>query len=281
MSGRALAPIALSPEHVAELREAKQALEGPRFAIQVVNLIGVPIEQGITHLPANWREKILSISHAALERAADIALWSVDPSRPRPANELLHKLAVTGTGAVGGAFGLTALALELPVSTTVMLRSIADIARAEGEDLRSPDSKLACLTVFALGGRSGSDDASESAYYVARMSLASAVSEAAHHLMSKHALKGAAPPLHRSDPTNRRPIQPAGVGKSRSAGGAGHRRRWRRGPELVVHQPLSADGKRSLHDPQTRTAVFAGAARIQLPRTLTDRDGASHGANSI
>lgn len=195
MSGRALAPAALSPEHVAELREAKQALEGPRFAIQVANLIGVPIEQGITHLPANWRERILSISHAALERAADIALWSVDPSRPRPANELLHKLAVTGTGAVGGAFGLAALALELPVSTTVMLRSIADIARAEGEDLRSPDSKLACLTVFALGGRSGSDDASESAYYVARMSLASAVSEATHHLMSKHALKGAAPPL--------------------------------------------------------------------------------------
>ena len=87
---------------------------------------------------------------------------------PRSASELLHKLAVTGTGAAGGAFGVSALALELPLSTTVMLRSIADIARAEGEDLRAPDAKLACLSVFALGGRATSDDATESAYYVAR-----------------------------------------------------------------------------------------------------------------
>ena len=76
-----------------------------------------------------------------------------------------------------------------------MLRSIADIARAEGEDLRSADAKVACLAVFALGGRNPSDDASESAYYIARVSLANAVSEAAHHLVSKHAIKGAAPPL--------------------------------------------------------------------------------------
>jgi hypothetical protein len=105
-----------------------------------------------------------------------------------------HKLAVT-TRRAGGAFGVSALALELPFSTTVMPRSIADIARAEGEDLRTPDAKVACLAVFALGGRAASDDASESAYYIARVSLANAVSEAAHHLVSKHAIKGAAPPL--------------------------------------------------------------------------------------
>lgn len=195
MSGRAVAPVDVAPEHLLELRDAKNALEGPRFAIQVVNLLGVPIERGIAHLPANWRAKILAISHTALERAADIALRSIDPSGPRPANDLLHKLAVTGTGAAGGAFGVSALAVELPVSTTVMLRSIADIARAEGEDLRSAEAKLACLTVFALGGRSGSDDAAEPAYYVTRVSLANAVSEAANHLASKHAFKGAAPPL--------------------------------------------------------------------------------------
>ena len=38
------------------------------------------------------------------------------------------------SGAAGGAFGLASLPVELPVSTTIMLRSIADIARAEGED---------------------------------------------------------------------------------------------------------------------------------------------------
>jgi len=195
VSDRALVQIDLTAEHFVELRHAKEALESPRFAIQVVNFIGVPVEQGIAHLPPNWRDKILSISRAALERAADIALWSVDPTSPRKANDLLHKLVVTGTGAAGGAFGLSALALELPLSTTVMLRSIADIARAEGEDLRTTDAKLACLSVFALGGRAPSDDQTESAYYIARLSLANAISEAAHHLMSKNAVKGAAPQL--------------------------------------------------------------------------------------
>jgi hypothetical protein len=194
VTGQAVVRVDLTPEHLLELRGAKELLESPRFAVQAVNFIGVPIEQGINHLPANWREKILDISHAALEKAAQVALWSVDPA-PRSASELLHKLAVTTTGAAGGAFGVSALALELPLSTTVMLRSIADIARAEGEDLRAPDAKVACLAVFALGGRATSDDASDSAYYIARFSLANAVSEAAHHLMSKHALKGAAPPL--------------------------------------------------------------------------------------
>jgi hypothetical protein len=195
VSGHALVPTDLSTEHLLELRGAKALLESPRFAIRAANVIGAPLERGIARLPAGWRDSILSASRAALDRAADVALWSVDASRRRRANELLHKVAVAGTGAVGGAFGLSALALELPLSTTVMLRSIADIANAEGEDLRAPDAKLACLSVFTLGGRTASDDAGDSAYYIARVSLARAVSEAAQHLMSKHTVKGGAPPL--------------------------------------------------------------------------------------
>jgi hypothetical protein len=42
---------------------------------------------------------------------------------------------VATTGGVGGLFGLPALAIELPISTTIMLRSIADIARSEDEDI--------------------------------------------------------------------------------------------------------------------------------------------------
>jgi hypothetical protein len=43
-----------------------------------------------------------------------------------------------------------------------MLRSIAEIARNEGEDPSDPESALSCIQVFALGGRAGSADASES-----------------------------------------------------------------------------------------------------------------------
>ena len=74
---------------------------------------------------------------------------------------------------------MVALPLELPVSTIIMLRSIADIAQNEGEDLSEPEAALSCMQVFALGGRAGSDDASESGYFAVRGVLAMSVTEAA------------------------------------------------------------------------------------------------------
>lgn len=54
-----------------------------------------------------------------------------------------HKILVTATGAGGGAFGLSSLALELPISTTIILRSIADIARSEGEQIKNENNTKA------------------------------------------------------------------------------------------------------------------------------------------
>jgi len=76
-----------------------------------------------------------------------------------------HKLAVAASGGIGGFFGLPAVAVELPISTTIMLRSIADIARSEGEIISNTESQLACIEVFALGGSNKSDNASESGYF--------------------------------------------------------------------------------------------------------------------
>ncbi|WBY01546.1 EcsC family protein [Ramlibacter tataouinensis] len=39
------------------------------------------------------------------------------------------------------------------------------MARASGEDLPEPETKLACLQVFALGGTSRSDDGAETGYF--------------------------------------------------------------------------------------------------------------------
>jgi len=101
-------------------------------------------------------------------------------------------MAVTATGAGGGAFGLPALAVELPVSTTIMLRSIADIARSENEDLRSPAAKIACLEVFALGGRSSRDDATDTGYFTIRAALAKTITEAAEYVAERGlAMEGA------------------------------------------------------------------------------------------
>jgi EcsC protein family len=189
------AALELAPHHRRELADAKALLERPRIGIQVVDLLGIPIERGFAHLPDQWQQRIHSITRGALEKAVDVALSTLDATQIRPASAWLHTLAATGAGAASGAMGLGALAVELPVTTTVMLRSIADIARAEGEDLSTTDARLACLAVFALGGRSANDDTTESSYYVARIGLANAVREAAQHLATKQIAKGATSPL--------------------------------------------------------------------------------------
>jgi hypothetical protein len=78
-----------------------------------------------------------------------------------------------------------------------MLRSIADIARSEGEDLRAAESKLACLEVFALGGRSSTGNATESGYFAVRTALATAVSEAAQYISERGLAKEGAPVIAR------------------------------------------------------------------------------------
>ena len=81
------------------------------------------------------------------------------------------------------------LAIELPVSTTIMLRSIADIAQSQEHTLSDMETRLACLEVFSLGSSKNSeDDASESAYFAARATLAfemRAALQSVSHMSSK------------------------------------------------------------------------------------------------
>ena len=133
----------------------------------------------------------------SIATALDVALLTMDQRRaPAPANRW-HKLAVGATGAAGGVFGLPALTLELPLSTAIMLRSIADIARSQGENLELAQARLECLQVLALGGRSSSDDAGETAYFTARAAMAKAVSEALQHLAAGGLTQKGAPALVR------------------------------------------------------------------------------------
>jgi hypothetical protein len=87
--------------------------------------------------------------------------------------------------------------VELPITTTIMLRSIADVALSEGESISSSDTKMACLEVFALGGSSKEDDAAESGYFAVRTALAQSVSKAAEHVAGKGLAEKGAPPLVR------------------------------------------------------------------------------------
>jgi len=152
----------------ADLQRAVGLLESPTLTAKMANLIGSPLEFAVKKLPQSVSRRIHGAVEAALFKSAQAALWSMDNTPGKAASTRWHKLAAATTGALGGAFGFTALFLELPVSTTIMMRSVADVARSEGFDLSEMGTRHACLEVFALGGNSGQDDASETGYYITR-----------------------------------------------------------------------------------------------------------------
>ena len=185
-----------SGEHVSELKKAKFLLENPSVVARFAHTLANPIEKGMEILPADAKEKIQVIAARSLKIALNTALRTMSDSR-QSASNLAHKAATALSGAAGGAFGLAGLAVELPVSTTIMLRSIADIARSEGERLNTKEAQIACLEVFALGGRASNDDAAESGYFGIRAALAGAVSEALKHIATQNAFDKSSPALIR------------------------------------------------------------------------------------
>jgi hypothetical protein len=190
--------MALSRSDLEDLRQAKMLLENPGLAAKLSSMLGSPVEKGMKMLPAKVQKGIHAATEAALMKALDVAVRSLGTKRPRAASDRMHRIGAATSGAIGGAFGLAAIGIELPVSTTLILRSIADIAAVEGEDPRHIDTKLACLSVFALGStRDKSDNAAESGYFAARSALATAVTEASKYLAEKGLGKSGAPALVR------------------------------------------------------------------------------------
>ena len=182
----------LSPQDLEALRGAVHSLEHPGLAARLTNLVGTPVELVGRVLPASASQLIASATSKGLEVALNLALRTMERT-PHAASQFLHKALATASGAAGGAFGLASLPIELPVSTVIMLRSIADIARSEGEDLSDPETALSCVQVFALGGRSGSTDASDSGYFAIRGMLAASIREAARFIADRGVVEQGAP----------------------------------------------------------------------------------------
>src|SRR5687767_15540655 len=134
--------MSLTHEDLAELKAAKHLLEHPGIAAKLTSAVGSPMEKGLKMLPGPVQRGVNKATEAALLKALEVAVSSLGAraAGSRSASwDKLHKLAAAASGAAGGAFGIAALAWELPVSTTLMLRSIADIAGAQGHDPRHLD----------------------------------------------------------------------------------------------------------------------------------------------
>jgi len=192
---RDLSAVSFSDPDREALAAAVQRLESPSLVGRLAALAGKPVGLIQSALPATASTAVANLAKRALERALDVALFSLQ-NRSIIGGRTLHSGLACASGAIGGAFGLTALAVELPVSTTIMLRAIAAIAQEEGEDLADPRTGLACLEVFALGGPRDEDSA-EADYFVVRAMLARGLVEVADFAIDKGAIGESAPVLVR------------------------------------------------------------------------------------
>jgi hypothetical protein len=178
-----------------DLRLAKIKLETNNLVAQIADLVSKPTQALLKRLPKQWNAVIGKATQAALFKGLEFVILTLGNKQPKASRDRLHKVLVTTSGMIGGAAGLTTSLLELPVSTCLVLRSIADIARSEGHDITRPEIKLACLEVLALSGKSNEDEVLGEGYWAIRSFLAKSVSEAAAYLTEKGLIEEGAPPL--------------------------------------------------------------------------------------
>jgi hypothetical protein len=206
----------LNQDEISFIQEAARFLDHPGFAIHAMNLLGQPLDALQQKLPEPLREKIGELVNKLLQTTLMAAIQTVNPkNKLHPTwNEglegtrisgRLHTATVAVTGAVGGLFGLLALPIELPISTTMMLRGISDVAARWGMDLEDPEVQLQCLYVFTLGSLENTeDDNVDSKYLGSRLAFDQMVRAASTYVAKQSAKEvlrafdtGAAPALMR------------------------------------------------------------------------------------
>lgn len=183
-------------EDMQELAEAVRLLERTSLAARFTRMVGDRLSGASLFVPAAGRRIVAKAVEMALHSAMKVAIRSLGKNRAAR-SPAYHKSLASVSGAAGGVIGIAALPVELPVSTVLILRAIADTARANGEDLTDPATAMACMEVFAMGGRNPDDDLIDSSYFAVRTILAKTVSDAAKYVAAQSAAKDSAPILVR------------------------------------------------------------------------------------
>lgn len=182
-----------------ELREAKRILEHHGIADRLTELVGAPVTASLKMLPDSAEKAVYAAIEKSLTVALEVALKTLgnDPMESSKPRLFTHKLLAGITGAAGGALGGATIAAELPVSTVLILRSVADIARSQGEDLSDINTRLACLEVFALdpGKQAKVADDTEFGYFAVRAAMAKQIRDASQYVLKNGMANPTAPPL--------------------------------------------------------------------------------------
>jgi hypothetical protein len=192
MNGQtALAP-SIAPADHAALKNAVKYLEGRNFAAKLADYAGVPVNRVLGVLPKAVNKQLSGLVRSAVMKGLEVAVDTLDDKPPRSPAMGFSSFLAGVTGGVSGLFGFGALAFELPLTTTLMLRAIAEIAQHQGEDLSTLESRLACLEVFAYGAKR-TDENLDVGYYAARTLISKYTHDIAALALERGAIDASAP----------------------------------------------------------------------------------------
>lgn len=182
----------MKKEDIDFLKEAYEFLENPSFITKVTDYLGKPIQIALDKLPKKAKDTVAKVSEIALRKSLQMAhstTWELEKhteldsiKKQSNLNRWGHNTATAITGAVGGFFGEAGITIELPITTTIIMRSILTQGQSFGE--YSKEELIAnAIYVFSLGSnKSTDDDEMDSAYYTSRVAMDSLIKQAAEYL---------------------------------------------------------------------------------------------------
>jgi len=168
----------LAPAERADLAEAVLHLQASRGLLVrgadlLAGFFGSAATAGLRGLKISpaLTGKMQGLAEVALRRAFDLAIVGLDRTA-RFATPRRARLLAAASGAFGGFSGIAGFLPDATFTTLLIMRNIAAIARAEGEDLSTEEARQACLEVFAFGGPAlGEEENAEISYWSARLVL--------------------------------------------------------------------------------------------------------------
>ncbi len=137
--------------------------------IELLNMVGGQAENLLDKLPENVRGNL----QGATEQALQLAMKAASSSRGtvRDQKPWVNTALATAMGAAGGFGGLPGALVELPATTTLLLRSIQGVARENGFDPAAESVQFDCIRVFNSAGPLEKDDGADFAFFATRLTL--------------------------------------------------------------------------------------------------------------
>jgi EcsC protein family len=172
----------MTPEDLEQLRWVAEVLGADRgMAMRLGGFVSDQAEGFVDaagrFIMNNSRFSARRLAEMSLRRLYDTATRGMDTSEIEDGGRRVaaagrrHKLVSTLSGAATGFVGAPGMLLDIPLTTGLMLRSIAGIARDLGEDPSTEEGRRACLEVFALGTDGTAGAEGQVNYWAARAAL--------------------------------------------------------------------------------------------------------------